>query len=310
VSWTDISYLSDEAAAKRIRDDQVDVLIDLAGHTGHNRLALFAWKPAPVQVAWLGYWASTGVAEIDYVIADEVSLPQSHQDQFTETVWYLPHTRMCFSPPTESVAVSPLPAKTNGYITFGSFQNLGKISDEVLALWSKVLAKMPTARLRLQIKQLNDQSMQQLVAARLEKAGIDPSRVELKGGTSRQAYLAAHGEVDVILDTFPFSGGTTTCEALWMGVPTVTLAGQTLIGRQGASMLTNAGLQNWVAKTEAEFVEMAIEHTSDVEALAPLRARLRQQVQSSPLFDAPMFAKHLEQALHQMWNEKINKLNA
>lgn len=309
VSWVDISHLSDEVAAKQIRDQQVDILIDLAGHTGGNRLAMFGFKPAPVQVTWLGYWASTGVSAIDYVLADKESLPASLQDQFTEKVWYLPNTRMCFSAPRESIAVSQLPTQHNGYITFGSFQNMSKINDDVLALWSKVLEAIPTARLRLQNKQLNDESMQQSLKDRLSKMNIASERVTMLGSVSRQRYLEAHSEVDIVLDTFPFSGGTTTCEALWMGVPTITLAGQTMIARQGASMLTCAGLKDWVASTGNEYINIAINKASDINALAELRARLRSQVQASPLFDASTFARNLENALHDMWEEKIRSIN-
>lgn len=309
-AWTMIAHLSDEEAARQIRADRIDMLIDLAGHTGHNRVALFAWKPAPVEVTWLGYWASTGVEQMDYIVADEISLPAAHQPHFTEQVFYLPDTRMCFTPPDSELPVALLPALRNGYITFGSFQNMSKIRDEVIALWGKVLMAIPAARLRLQNNQLSDEQTQSHLKKRLTTAGISLERVVLVGGVTRHAYLEAHAEVDIILDTFPFSGGTTTCEALWMGVPTVTLAGQTLIARQGAALLTCAGLSDWVASTENEYIDIACQQAQHIDVLAQLRARLRQQVQSSPLFDAPTFTQHFEKALHAMWNKKIAEFNA
>jgi predicted O-linked N-acetylglucosamine transferase (SPINDLY family) len=303
-SWVSVVDLNDEEAARRIHEDRIDVLIDLAGHTEHNRLALFAWKPAPVQVTWLGYWASTGVSAIDYVLVDEISLPATYHDQFTEQVWYLPHTRMCFSEPSNSIAVSTLSALNKGYITFGSFQSLIKISDGVLLLWSRVLTAIPTARLRLQMRQLHDDSVQRILRKRLEKAGIALDRVDMNTGVSRPDYLVAHAEVDIILDTFPFTGGTTTCEALWMGVPTLTLVGDTLLGRQGASMLTCAGLSQWVANSADEFVELAVKHVTNIDDLAQLRMQLRQQVLQTPLFDGIAFARQFEEALRGMWEEK------
>jgi protein O-GlcNAc transferase len=305
--WRSLNGLSDEAAAERIHEDGIHILVDLAGHTAHNRLPVFAWKPAPVQVSWLGYWASTGLAEIDYFLADPVSAPDSQRPHFTEKIWRLPETRLCFTAPTEAVPVAPLPAEKNGYVTFGSFQNLAKIDNGTLALWSRVMQSVPASRLRLQAKQLGDGATRQALLLRLKHVGIDAERVTLAGPSMRQAYLAAHNAVDIILDTFPFPGGTTTCEALWMGVPTLTLAGHTLLSRQGASLLTCAGLEEWVAHGEDEFVAKAVANACDVERLMRLRAGLRQQVLASPLFDAERFARRFETALACMWEESTRK---
>jgi predicted O-linked N-acetylglucosamine transferase (SPINDLY family) len=277
------------------------VLIDLAGHTAHNRLPVFACRPAPVQVTWLGYFASTGLAEIDYLLADAVGVPPEHQGHFTETVWYLPVTRLCFSVPAGAPAVAPLPALRNGAVTFGSFQNLAKLNDDVLALWARVLHALPSSRLRVQHKRLLDHVVAETLLRRLQQIGIAADRISLQGPMPRHEYLAAHGEVDLILDTFPFPGGTTTCEALYMGVPTVTLAGDRMIGLQGASLLTAAGLGDWVAHDPQRFVELAVARATDLDALAQLRACLRDRVLASPLFDAPRFAGHFEAALWAMW---------
>lgn len=305
--WHCLAGLNDEAAAARIRAEGIHVLIDLAGHTSHNRLPVFAWKPAPVQVSWLGYFASTGVPGMDYLMADRRSVPESHRQQFTESIWYLPDTRLCFSPPASSArtAVSPLQAQSNGFITFGTFQNLAKLNDRVLAVWGRVLQAVPTAHLRVQCKQMQDSVALETLHARMARAGITSGRVTIAGPCSRDDYLAAHAEVDAILDTFPYPGGTTTCEALWMGVPTLTLAGNTLLSCQGASMLACGGLADWIAADEADYVSKAVAIAADIDGLAKLREGLRQQVMATPLFDAQRFAANLKNALHGMWRQHL-----
>lgn len=308
-SWKPLWGLADKTAASLIHEDGVHILIDLAGHTRHNRLPVFAWRPAPVQVAWLGYFASTGMAEIDYLLADPVSVPESHQAHFTEKVWYIPETRFCFSPPvlSENLEPSPLPALVKGYLTFGCFQSLSKINDEVLAAWSRILRAMPSARLTVQNRQLHSPAMRDELLGRLARNGIDPERATLKRSAPRAEYLEAHAEIDIILDTFPFTGGTTTCEALWMGVPTVTLAGETMVARQGASLLSCAGLTDWIAENEEEYVKKAQGHAADPEKLSRLRAGLRERLLVSPLCDAPLFARNLEAALWGMWDAVAKK---
>lgn len=305
--WTPIVGVNDANAARRIFDDDVHVLVDLAGHTAHNRLPLFAYRPAPVQVTWLGYFATTGVAEIDFLLGDPVSVPPAHEAHFNELILRLPDSRLCFTPPSADVGIAPLPALANGYVTFGSFQNLSKINDSVLALWGRVLAAVPGARLRVQNKQLADATIRRHFVERLERAAVKPDRVTLHGPQLREEYLVAHSEVDVILDTFPFPGGTTTCEALWMGVPTLTLAGDRLIGLQGASLLTAAGLPDWVTRTPEQFVESAHFRAEDLAVLSALRGSLRNRLLGSPLCDAARFARNLETALWTIWSRYIGK---
>jgi predicted O-linked N-acetylglucosamine transferase (SPINDLY family) len=188
-------------------------------------------------------------------------------------------------------------------VTFGCFQNLSKVGDGVLDTWAQIFAALPTATLRLQCPQLDQPGAREQLTRRLRRAGIDPQRVAMHGAVKREAYLAAHAEVDVILDTFPYPGGTTTCEALWMGVPTLTLAGNTMLERQGAAFLTIAGLPDWIVPNKSAYVDRAIAVASDLTRLADLRSTLRQQVLASPLFDAPRFARRLEDALWQMWHQ-------
>lgn len=300
-AWLTVTALSDANLAQRIYSDRIDILIDLSGHTAHNRLSVFAWKPAPIQVSWLGYFATTGLNEIDYLIADPIGVPIKQQCYFSEQIWYLPETRLCFSPPTQAPDVAPLPALQNGYVTVGCFQNPAKLNDRVLELWVQILAQLPDVRLRLQNQLFNDPSSCRNFAQRLCKHGFNLEQVSLYAAVTRNQYLAAHAEVDLILDTFPVTGGTTTCEALWMGVPTLTLAGESLLARQGASLMTAAGLTDWVIETEADYVAKVIDWSQNLTQLANLRAGLRAQVARSPLCDAERFARHLESALRRMW---------
>jgi predicted O-linked N-acetylglucosamine transferase (SPINDLY family) len=301
--WCSAVGLSDESLAQRIRDDGIDILIDLSGHTAHNRLPVFAWKPAPVQATWLGYLATTGVSAIDYLLADTWTLPESEEVNFTEKVWRLPESYLCFTPPPGNVEVGPLPASSNGHLTFGSFNNLSKMNDAVVALWSRVLAAVPGSRLYLKSHQLKEASVRQQVAERFAVHGIDAGRLILEGPVPRADYLKPFQRVDIALDPFPYPGITTSVENLWMGVPVLTLAGKSFLSRQGVGLLMNAGLPEWIAGDEENYVVRAVTHASDLRELAALRSGLRQRVMDSPIFDAPRFAQHFETALRGMWRE-------
>lgn len=299
--WRSGIGLNDEQLAQRIHADAIDILLDLSGHTAKNRLPAFAWKPAPVQVSWLGYFATTGVPAIDYLIADPYTLPPEQEKYFTESIWRLPETRLCFTAPTEPVAVAALPALTNGHITFGCFNNLSKLNDEVVALWSRLLQQLPTSRLMLKSKPIDDASTRQLLIDRFARHGISAERLILEGVSPRQQYLETYHRVDIGLDPFPYTGGTTTAESLWMGVPVLTLAGESFIARQGVGLLANAGLPDWIAANTEDYLAKAIAHAHDLPRLTALRQGLRDQVLTSPVFDAPRFAGHFVQALRGMW---------
>lgn len=322
-SWKSIQGLNDEDAAQLIYDDGIHILIDLSGHTAKNRLPVFAWKPAPVQVSWLGYFATTGLPEMDYLIADHWTLPKSEEIYFTENIWRLPDTRLCFTPPIEDIDVSPLPALNNRRITFGCFNNLNKMNEAVVALWARVLKAVPDSRLFIKSRQLGDAALQQQTLARFAAHDIPAERLTLEGADPRSAYLVAYQRVDIALDPFPFTGGTTSVEGLWMGVPVLTLAGERFLSRQGVGILMNAGLEDWIAKDADDYVARAVSHASNVERLSDLRQKLRQQVLTSPLFDATRFARNFEAAMRGMWQRfeeqptskaqsllyKINKTN-
>jgi predicted O-linked N-acetylglucosamine transferase (SPINDLY family) len=303
--WRTIANSSDKEAASLINDDQIDVLLDLSGHTSGNRLALFAWKPAPVQVSWLGYFASTGVAEIDYVLADLVAVPINEDAQYTEAVWRMPVTRLCFSTPTVDIPVSTMPAGLNGFITFGCQQSLAKLSDTVLAVWAQIFRQLPTARLRLQSKQLCCADTSINLSKRITDAGISRDRVDLLGPLNRNDYLRGYEQIDVCLDTFPYPGGTTTCEALWMGVPTLTLAGETMLSRQGVSIMMAVNLKEFIAQSHEEYVKKAVEFGRDPTSLSNLRQHLRNRAQESALFDSVRFARDFGDAIIGMSNLRL-----
>jgi protein O-GlcNAc transferase len=301
--WRQLEGLDDESAAHLIRNDCVHILIDLAGHTAHNRLPVFAWKPAPVQVSWLGYGSTTGVSEIDYVLGNPYSTPAEESNHFTEIIWPLPETSLCFSLPNLNLEVAPLPALSNGFITFGCFNNLAKLNDEVLSVWARILKAVPTSRLFLKNKQLGESSVCLTTIARFAAYGVSEDRLLLEGRSPRSEYLKAYNRVDIVLDPFPFPGGTTTVEGLWMGVPFITRHGDRFIAHQGEMIAQSTGLlSDWIARDDDEYVAKAIRFSSNPEYLAGLRTILRRHLHLSPLFNASRFARYFEKALWGMWD--------
>jgi len=306
-AWHVTDTWSDAALVAKIRQENIHVLIDLSGHTAGNRLAVFAARPAPVQVSWLGYFASTGLSRIDYVLADPLCVPAEEAHFFSEKIWHLPHTRFCFTPPLDAPAVAALPVLASATLTYGCFQDLSKIDDNLLKTWSRLLLAQPHARIRLQSVKLGHAEVFARFQARLGQLGVPLRQMVLLGPVRREDYLKAYAEIDLLLDTSPHPGGTTTAEALWMGVPTLTIGTPGMLGRQGASILTNAGLHDWVCADADEYVAKAIHWANPDnetrQALADLRAGLRAQVQASPLVNAALFAQHLHQALKGMWQQ-------
>jgi predicted O-linked N-acetylglucosamine transferase (SPINDLY family) len=305
--WKTIVGVEDEDAATLIHEDGLDILIDLSGHSAGNRLPVFAYKPAPVQATWLGYWASTGVNQIDYIILDETSAPKEIADQFTEQVHYIPDSRFCYSPPNESIEISALPALKNGYVTIGCYHNYAKVTDTVLALWAEVLKQSPTTVLRWQTTAFADENMINTIHSKFSNLHIDASRIELLPSTSRQDYLLSYNDIDFVLDCFPFTACTTTSDALWMGVPTLTIAGDSLVSRQGTSLMNAVGLPNWIAKDSAQYVEKALDFLSDVNSLSKCRQNLRAQLLNSTLGDAKKFTQNIEHALTAMHQAYLSK---
>ena len=299
--WRPVAGLTDEEVVSLVESDGIDILIDLSGHTAHNRLPVFAWKPAPVQVTWLGYLGTTGVSAIDYLIADEWTLPESEEPNFTETILRLPETYLCFTPPAANTPVSELPAIKNGYVTFGCFNNLSKINDKVVAVWSRILQAVPDSRLFLKAKQFSDPAIQQSMRDRFAAHHINAKRLVLRSHVARSDYLVPYQEIDIALDPFPYPGITTTVESLWMGVPVLTLEGKSFISRQGVGLAMNAGLPSWIARDEDEYVELAARHAGDLDALSLVRAALRTRLSNSPILDSRRFATHFSTAMRAIW---------
>lgn len=296
--WRDITGIDDAEAAALVRADRIDVLIDLAGHTGNNRLGIFAAQPAPVQITYLGYPNTTGLDSIGYRITDAVTDPVGNEAFYSEQLLRLDECFLCYEPLPDAPDVADLPASSNGHVTFGSFNNYSKLNSGVLRVWAEVLRRVPDARLLLKCPALTDDGVKARVRNEFEALGIASDRLELLGHTrTRAEHLAVYSRVDIALDTFPYNGTTTTCEALWMGVPVLSLAGTRHAGRVGASLLKAAGLDDWICGSEEAFVSEAQRRATDLASLATVRAMMRHQVRESVLCDGTAFARKFEVAL-------------
>jgi len=301
--WRNVSGESDRALAALVRRDRIDVLVDLAGHTAGNRLPVFARKPAPVQVSYLGYPNTTGLESIDYRLTDAVADPPGASDRFySESLVRLPRGFLCYRPPEPSPAIAAPPATREGYVTFGSFNNAAKLSPGVIEAWARILRALPSARLRVKAPQIGDEGTRRLWRERLARAGVDPGRLTLEGFVAGAAeHLDAYRRIDVALDTFPYNGTTTTCEALWMGVPVVALAGAGHASRVGLSLLSQIGLEAFAADTVEAYIERAVALARDPQGLARLRATLRDRLRASPLRDESGLARAVEAQYRWMW---------
>ncbi len=299
---------SDADVAEQIRADGIDILIDLAGHTLANRLSLFGHRAAPIQATYLGYPGTTGVSAIDYRFTDVLADPIPTSDaSYTEALVRLPGSFCCFQPPSAAPEVGELPALTRGQVTFGSLNNYTKLSLTTLQLWSQVLMRVPGARLLLQSRPFADASLRERVWARFAQHGVARERVELRGPTPFAEHLRLHQEIDIGLDTFPWNGHTTTCMALHMGVPVLTMTGETFAARMGLTLLSHLGIPEWIAKSPSEYVELAVRRAHALDQLAELRRGLRTRLGSSVLCDAASFTRGLESAyldLHQKHAER------
>ena len=301
--WRDIASLNDEQADALIRSDAIDILVDLSGHTKGNRLPVFTRKPAPVQVTYLGYPDTTGIDAIDYRLTDEWADPPGHTEHLhTEQLVRLPDGFLCYQPPLSCPQVALPPMLQRGGVTFGSFNNLAKVSPTVIGYWAATLSAVPDSRLLLKSKALADSGTREYLHEQFRAHGIDARRVELVGWSSARAdHMGRYSEVDIALDTFPYHGATTTCEALWMGVPVVTLAGSVHASRVGVSLLHAAGHADLIAELPLEYVRKAVELAADADRLAALRSALRERLQASPLTDARRIAGSIEAAYRDMW---------
>ncbi|HTV48546.1 MAG TPA: tetratricopeptide repeat protein [Phycisphaerae bacterium] len=300
--WRSIVGVSDRDAAQMIRDDRIDILIDLSLHTAGNRLLIFAHKPAPVQATWLGYPGSTGLSAIDYRLSDpHLDPPETDLSVYSEKTLRLPETFWCYhAGPTPDP--SPPPVLEAGFITFGSLNNFHKISPAVLNLWARILKRVEHSRLIVHCK---PGSHLEELHGEFIPMGILRDRVEFVGQQSWEKYIGTYARIDVALDPFPYCGGITTCDALWMGVPVVTLSGRTAVGRAGRSILSNVGLPELVAKNMEEYIDIAVNLAGDLPRLQEFHTSLRQRMRTSPLMDAPRFARNMEAAYREMWHSVV-----
>ena len=301
--WHDITEVDDAAAASLIHEHELDILIDMAGHSGGSRMGVILRKPAPLQAKWAGgQHGTTGVAALDCFVTDEVETPKDHDQYFHETPIRLPNAYACYTPPPDAPAVASLPATHNGYLTFGCFNNIAKLTGSTIATWAEILNHFPTSRLILKHSALSEQITRDRVAAQVSSYGISPLRLDLRAPTDHVAHLKAYSVVDIALDPFPWSGCVTTCESLWMGVPVLTLLGEAFCHRHSASFLTTVGLEDWVATDQKQYIDKAIAAGEDVTFLSELRAGLRSRVMESPLCDAQQFGRDFENVLFRMTN--------
>ncbi|CAN1772282.1 Probable UDP-N-acetylglucosamine--peptide N-acetylglucosaminyltransferase SPINDLY [Linum perenne] len=300
--WRDIYGIDEKRVAGLVREDKVDILVELTGHTANNKLGTMACRPAPIQVTWIGYPNTTGLPSIDYRITDSLADPPGTKQKHVEELVRLPESFLCYTPSPEAGVVSAAPAVSNGFVTFGSFNNLAKITPKVLQVWARILCAVPNSRLVVKCKPFCCDSVRQKFLTTLEQLGLEPLRVDLLPLILlNHDHMQAYSLMDISLDTFPYAGTTTTCESLFMGVPCVTMAGAVHAHNVGVSLLSKVGLGHLVAKNEEEYIQLAVNLASDVDALASLRMSLRDLMAKSPLCDGANFILGLESEYRNMW---------
>jgi predicted O-linked N-acetylglucosamine transferase (SPINDLY family) len=299
--WRDIGTLDDNTVAAQVERDGIDVLVDLDGHTPDARLLVFARKPAPVQITWLGYWNTTGMTTVDYILTDPHTTPPHCPQRFTERALHLAESRFCYAPVPYAPEVAPLPSLVRDVFTFGSFNRYDKLGPELIGCWCEILRRVPASRLVIKNSAIAVPHAREELSRRFAAHGIAQQRIDLRARSPHAAMLAEYGDVDLGLDTFPYNGGLTTCEALWMGVPMVAQEEERMISRQTAAMLRLVGAAEFVAGTRDEYVELAAHWAQQRERLAGVRAALRERMRTSALCDGARFTRHLETALRSAW---------
>lgn len=299
-TWRDCNGWSDARIAAQIESDAIDILVELAGHTAQNGAAVLRSRPAPVQALYIGYPGTSGLPEVDYLIADARVCPPSCEKYYSERIARVDGSFWCYRPPERAPAAGEPPLLRNGHVTFGSYNALHKVSKTTFELWARLLRAVPQSRLVLKSLAFADEALRASVRRKWEDAGIDARRVDTEPPTDPAAFLAEYRRIDIGLDPTPYNGGTTTCEALWMGVPVITLAGDRFSARMGASLLPNVGLPQMVAQSADDYVRIAAELAADPSQLRTLRRSLRDRMAASPICDAPRVARELEQAFQMM----------
>lgn len=309
--WVVLNNADRQETLRQILSCDLDIAVDMAGHTGGNYLDLFARRLAPLQISWGGYPGTTGLDEMDYILVDQVALPTADRPYYTERPLYLPHCYVSFSPPANAPFVGSLPAQTNGYVTFGSFNTVQKLNSSTLALWGAVLRALPRSRLFLKSKGFDDPLVCSAFVEKFAAVGVSSDRIMLEGYSPRSDLLAAYQRVDIALDPIPYQGGVTVLEALWMGVPTLVLRGRRPpFVRHAESHLVNIGLSDWIAVSEDDYIAKAVHWNHHLSQLSAIRHRLRQQMAASSICDTAGFTRDLEAAYEQAWHELTEGLNS
>jgi FkbM family methyltransferase len=305
--WRSVIGYNDEVIAGMIREDEIDILVELSGHAADNRLRTVALEPAPIIVKWVGgLFNTTGLQSVDYLITDRFESPEGEESFYTEKLVRMPDDYISYRPPFYLPESGSLPAEKNGHITFGCFNNPSKVNSKILDQWIKILKRVPDSRLFLKSKQYDTEALRERILSQVAEAGVSKDRIIFKGETNHKDHLSCYNDVDIALDPWPYSGGVTTCEALWMGVPVITKPGPTFAGRHSATHLNNAGFPGWVVDTWEEYIDLTEELAGDIQNLKGLRSSMREQVADSPLCDHKRFAAHLSVALREMWNQRID----
>ena len=306
--WNLISKKNDEEVIEQIIKDGIHILIDVQGHSSNNRLSIFMYKPAPIQATWLGQ-GSTGIPEIDYFIGSPHITPEKEKHHYVEKILRLPEISQCFTPPDFNVRINNLPALKNNFITFGCINKLTKMNNDVVALWSKILFSIPNSKLILKSRELDNQKVANETLERFKKYKINKSRLILLGRSkTRKKVLEVYNKIDISLDPFPFQGNTSTCEAVWMGVPVITLKGSRYLFHFGESINSNLNMHNWIADNNNEYISKAIKFSSNIDLLSKIRTSLREKALQSSVFDASRFAEHFSKMLWEMWNSFVSKI--
>ncbi|NQV32199.1 MAG: hypothetical protein HQ515_05860, partial [Phycisphaeraceae bacterium] len=308
--YCDIAALEDQAVAQQIRQDGIDILVDLAGHTAGNRLGVMALKPAPIQVTYLGHPDTTGMPQIDYRITDAHAESEQSRQCSTESLVDLPQGFLWYRPPENAPEVTDAPIVKNGYATFGSFNHQARINKNMIALWSKILQNMPDARFLLELCVGDDEAVKAAYLECFEFYGIPAERIDIHTLSTHEDHLACLGSVDVALDSYPYNSTTSTCEALWMGVPVVTLKGDLHCSRVGYSLLSQLSMEFLAVDTTDEYVTMATALACKPEAISQMRDSMRLRMSASVLCQGDVLARHMENAFEHMWSEWCHKASS
>lgn len=305
VKWKNIAGETISKTSETVLRDNINIMIDLSGHTASNKLDLFSKRIAPIQISWLGYGDSTGVENMDYILCNDHLIHDNEKPYYTEELLKLPQNYLCYDPPHEAVEIKPTPAEKNGYITFGCFNHYRKINDAVIKSWAKILDGTPDSKILIKHKQLEIESEREFLISRFKELGIPKDRILFKGyAPSIKDHLLCFNDIDISLDPYPYTGATTTCESLWMGTPVVTFGGDRYIARMSKSILTYTGLTDWIANNEQEYADLAIQKASNIEELVSLHKNLREKFEQSPLCNSKQFTADFEKTIKTAWDNR------